>query len=470
MRCALALRKVSQVPTRSVVAAETLRYHPRYSVPRKMDLSRTFNTVSEENRYTSLRLMLEKLSGYVGRRQYKMLCNFDEHYEKLRSEGIDWHELKWLTREELVDLFDKVLRLTRGERAVLLSLLEAKVCGVLRRSDMRHSTVLCMNPGVAEHGWRCGLNGHTSDVYFEGKAKASPAALQLARRSSVRSAERSGVTVQVRSAPDFSVVGRFDHSLSPRVWSTPENPTFQVSTIGYEFRVHREDPRVVPQIESAAKEWELHAAVTQQVVWEMLEMYAVERRSQPLDLKPGEMGEPDLPTSYSRAFIARLDSPACGRAAEQPVVEQRMMQADGSEVPWFREPPPQMFSGGIPSILPFAPSIIVRSSFRPIIRASVRDFERQLMQPVMDITCFFHPESCFWWGAEDEERCLGHILDYAKRIPFALPFNLYLRVDPTRDLRADANILEEMERRKQEKAQHFDLRNFRGRDTPTSAV
>ncbi|PWV19772.1 hypothetical protein C3747_9g189 [Trypanosoma cruzi] len=461
MRWSLALRKVTRVPTRSVVLADALRYHPRYSVPRKMVLSNSFNTVDEKNRFLSLRLILEKLSGNVGRRQYRMMCDITRHFERLKEEGIDWHELKWLNRTELMDLFDNILSLSRTERAVLLPAIEAKICGVLRRSDTRHSTSICVNQGVAEHGWRCGLYGHTNDVYFEGKAKANPTVLQIYHRSSVRSVERSGVRVEVRTAPDFSVVGRFSHPLSPRVWSTPENPVFQVSTIGYEFRVHPEDPRVVPQIEAAAREWELHAAVTQQVVWEMLEMYAVERNPQPLELKSGEMGAPDCPSLYSSAFTVRHDSIAGSSDEQGAVTEQRMISTDGHEVPWFKEPLTQKFEGGIPVILPFAPSIVVKSSFRQVTRTFPVDVERQLLQPVVDVTCFVHPQACFWWSEEDEERCLNHIVEYAKRIPYALPFNLYLRVDTTKNFRDAPSRVEEMEKRLAEKSHYFNLRRFR---------
>ncbi|KAH9586476.1 hypothetical protein LSM04_004797 [Trypanosoma melophagium] len=460
MRCSSTLYKVTKVPTRRVVPADALRYHPRYSVSRKMVLSSSFDAVDENNRFVSLKLILEKLSGHVGRRQYKMLCDSTRYYEKLKSEGIDWHELKWLSREELLDLFNSVLKLSHAEKAVLLPALEAKICGVLRRSDTRHSTTLCLNRGVAEHGWRCGLYGHTNDVYFEGKAKANPAMLELYHRSSVRSVERSGVRVEVRTAPDFSVVGRFNHSLSPRIWSTPENPTFQVSTIGYEFRVNPEDPRVVPQIEDAAEEWELHAAVTQQVVWEMLEMYAVERDPQSLELKSGEMGRPDHPSLYSSAFSVRLDSTPDISDNGDIVTEQRMLSADGKEVPWFREPLPQRFKDGIPVILPFAPSLIIRSSFRQVTRSS-NDVTNQLLQPVVDVTCFVHPQACFWWSEEDEERCIGHIVEYAKRIPFALPFNLYLRVDTSKDLRSTPGKVEMMDKRRKEKSHYFELREFR---------
>nr|CCC94626.1 conserved hypothetical protein [Trypanosoma congolense IL3000] len=460
MRCTTFLRKISKIPTQSLVPADTLRYHPRYSVPHKMTLSRTFDVVNEDNRYISLRLILEKLSGHVGRRQYKMLCNLERHFEKLKAEGVDWHDLKWLSREELSDLFDKVLLLTPTERAAFLPAIEAKVCGVLRQTDSRHSSVVCMNRGDVTQGWRCGRNGHTSDVYFEGKAKANTAALQLCRRSSLRSGERSGVPVEVRSQPDFFSRRPFEHSLSPRVWSTRENPTFQVSVNGYEFRVHHEDPRVAPQIVHVAEEWELHASVTKQVIWEMLEMYAVERDAQPLDLRPGEMGDPDNPSAYSSAFNIQVEFTSTGGTSKPTVVEQRIMCADGKEVPWFREPVPQLFSGGVPVILPFAPSVIVQSTFRQVARSSPAGVERQLLQPVVDISCLLHPSVCFWWNAENEHRCIDHIVDYAKRIPFALPFNLYFRVDPTRVMRGSPEISKEMERRRCEKAHFFDLRSY----------
>ncbi|PWU83225.1 hypothetical protein C4B63_354g2 [Trypanosoma cruzi] len=59
--------------------------------------------------FFSLRLILEKLSGNVGRRQYRMMCDITRHFERLKEEGIDWHELKWLNRTELMDLFDNIL-------------------------------------------------------------------------------------------------------------------------------------------------------------------------------------------------------------------------------------------------------------------------------------------------------------------------------------------------------------------------
>ncbi|KAF8284258.1 hypothetical protein TcBrA4_0055680 [Trypanosoma cruzi] len=204
----------------------------------------------------------------------------------------------------------------------------------------------------------------------------------------------------------------------------------------------------------------------------MLEMYAVERNPQPLELKSGEMGAPDCPSLYSSAFTVRHDSIAGSSDEQGAVTEQRMISTDGHEVPWFKEPLTQKFEGGIPVILPFAPSIVVKSSFRQVTRAFPVDVERQLLQPVVDVTCFVHPQACFWWSEEDEERCLNHIVEYAKRIPYALPFNLYLRVDTTKDFRDAPSRVEEMEKRLAEKSHYFNLRRFVNllQQTPRSNV
>lgn len=461
MRVSALWRKVSQVPVRDAALTSVAPYHPRYALPRQMTLSSSFNTVTDTNRFTSLDLLLQKLSGYVGRRQYKMVADLTRHLEQFKTLGIDWHELKYLQRAELLELLDGPLRLNHAERAVLLAALDLKVCGVLCRDETRHSTKLCMRPGVAEHGWRCGQAGHTNDVYFEGKEQANPAVLQLAHRSAARVARRDGIDVEVRHEPDFAIVGRNAAELNPRIWNAPEHSAFVVTSIGYEFRVHPDDPRARPQIEEAAAEWALHVDVLQQVIAEVLELYAVERRAQPLHLSPGEMGEPDLPEAYSSAFHARRTS-TTSSGQDSTVTEHRMMRAGGGERPWFETPLPQRFSGGVPELLPFAPTIILHSSYRSIERdISVADVNRRLMQPVVDISCLVHPNACFWWSAEEEERSTRLILDYAKRMPFALPFNLYFRVDPAKALRAQPALVEERDRLLSAKAALFDIRRFR---------
>lgn len=471
MKQASLLRKTSRVPTREVVPASSLAYNPRYAVPRKLTLSKAFDVVNEKNRFLSLELMLKRFSGHVGRRQYKMQCNISKYLEELQELGIDWHELKFLPRDDLMELLNKQLQLSQAEKAVLLTALDAKLCGVLRQSTARHSTNVCMNSGKADHGWRCGLHGHTNDVYFEGKQCANSAALQLAHRSFLREAVRDGIRVDVRSEPDFSVVGRRQEQLNPRVWSTPESTHFIVSPIGFEFRVHPDDPRAHLQIEAAAAEWELHAHVVQQVTLEMLELYGVERAPQPLSMRPTEMGPPDIPQTYSSAFTSKV--PVGGPATEAPVgnddageevvVEQRMVDVEGVERPWFQTPLEQQYTPeNLPRLLPFAPSIVVKTTYRQVQRQTVYDdVTSQLMQPVLDVALYVHPSACFWWNAENEERCVKHILDYAKRVPFALPFNLYFRVDTTKEARLHPELEVQKAALIESKAAWFDLRQFR---------
>ncbi|KPA79396.1 putative mitochondrial hypothetical protein [Leptomonas pyrrhocoris] len=459
MRLTLKLARISQVPVRDGVATSALTYYPRYAPPRRMTLSSSFDSVNDKNRFLSLDILLQKLSGYVGRRQYKMSCDLSSHMERFKELGVDLHELKFLQREELMELLNDQLRLTHAEKAILLTALDRKLCGVLCRDTTRHSTRLCMNPGLAEHGWRCGQHGHTNDVYFEGKQQANPAVLQLAHRSAARVARRDGIDVEVRHQPDFSIVGRNTAELHPRIWNAPANTSYVVTPIGFEFRVHPDDPRAQQQIEEAAGEWELHLAVMQQVIAEVLELYAVEREPQPLHLVPGEMGEPDLPEVQSSAFHSRSFA---GGTPNSTVVEHRMMDANGQERSWFQAPLPQRFTDGVPQVLPFAPTIILHSSYRHIERdVSSVDVSRRLMQPVVDIACFVHPSACFWWSAEDEEKSTQLILDYARRMPFALPFNLYFRVDPAKFLRAHPEQAEEREHLLSAKASYFDMRHFR---------
>jgi hypothetical protein len=464
MRHTLRLARVSQVPVRDVVSTSELTYSPRYAPPRRMTLSSSFDSVNEKNRFLSLDILLQKLSGYVGRRQYKMGCDVSRHLDRFKELGVDLHELKFLPREELIELLNTRMEMTHAEKAVLLSALNVKVCGVLCRDKTRHSTLLCMNPGVSAFGWRCGQHGHTNDVYFEGKEQANPAVLQLAHRSATRVACRDGIEVEVRHQPDFSIVGRNTADLHPRIWNAPVNVSFVVTPIGFEFRVHPDDPRALHQIEEAAAEWELHLAVMQQVITEVLELYAVEREPQPLRLVPGEMGEPDIPEVQSSAFHTKrsASSSTDGMKGNGTVTEHRMMGSNGQERSWFQTPLPQRFVNGVPEMLPFAPSIIIHSSYRQIERdISAVDVSRRLMQPVVDISCLVHPSACFWWNTEEEEKSTRLILDYAKRMPFALPFNLYFRVDPVKQLRGHPELVEERERLLSEKAAYFDMRHFR---------
>jgi hypothetical protein len=409
------------------------------------------NEVTETNRFLTLKLLLERLSGHVGRRQYKMRSDLTEYFELLRDqEKLDWHEIKFLNRREVLELCDR-LQMPFAARTVLLVAVESKICGVLTRSDAFHSESLCMRPGVAEHGWRCGKNGHSTDVYFEAKPKANPTALQLLRKSNVveKKTDR-GVNVEVRRTPDFSILGRIEPDPHPRVWRAPKNPMFGITTIGFEFRVHPDDPRAGPQIVEAAEAWKTHAEVVKHVLWEMLEMYGVERRPQPLDIYPGELGEPDDPYAHTAAFMKRqrrsaADAPTEGGngdiSASDVTIEPRIKDAGGREQPWFLPPVPQGFRNGVPEILPFAPTVIVRGTMRPVsLNADAAEQDLQILHPVLDVDVLVHPAACFWLSGDDDATCMGHVVEYAKKVPFAVPFNLYLRVDLAKELSLDGDV------------------------------
>eukprot|EP00796_Vickermania_ingenoplastis_P003712 gene3712-2612_t len=461
--------KISDIP--SDTRALTLPYTPRYAPLRKMALSSSLDVVNDKNRFLSLEILLDRLSGYAGGRQYRLLPNFSPTVNKLKSMGIDWHDLKTLDREELHGLLDDTLQMNMTDKAVLLTALEKKVCGVVCQDVSRHSTNVCLRRGLVEHGWRCGSDGHANDVYFEGKGP-SHAPMQLAARHRSRTA--AGVQTVVRDQPDFAVVGRNHSSVHPRIWRSPDNPQFLVDVIGYEFRVHPNDPRAATQIVDAAGAWELHAEVVQQVLWEMLEMYATERRPQPLQLEPGEMGVPDSTTSYSCAF--NIPGPGADDAAasliHQPdqdgrvddglratAVEHKMRLPDGVEAPWFRAPLPQVFEHGVPQHLPFAPTVVVKSTFRAISRSvGAHEVEQHLFQPVMDVSVHVNPKACFSWHAEEEATCVEQILQYAKRLPFALPFYLYFRVDASQSIQRDPELAKRKQKLLEEKHEYFDLR------------
>lgn len=512
------LLKTSAVTVRP---SPSLVYEKRYRMLKRMTLSNTFNMVNEENRYTSLSILLDRLSGHVGRRQYKLRADLTRLTAPLKELRLDWHDIKALNRNDLQELLsstaDGGLGLNHAERSVLLAATTAKVCGVLRRGvDGRHSESICLNAGRPEHGWRCGVNGHTRDVYFEGKSKMT--SLQRVDRKAAlpeRHEVRNGVAVEVRPAPDFSIVGRLEHEPNPRIWSNPTNAVFDVMIIGFEFRVHPEDARALPQVQEAAAEWRQHAEVVRQVLWEMLELYAVERKPQSMDLQPGELGEPDEVTSYSAAFSRRrrnkihqtassaktsVDSDTSGDVNNddtirvedvvvEPVMEIPAAGHDGKgatsggrrrgwdqERSWFTPPLPQRFTNGIPDILPFPPTLVVECKYRPLHQSlhktNAQDatneeeedatVTRLLMQPVVEVSCLLHPDSCFWLSAEDEEKVIGHVVNFAKRIPFAVPFSLYLRVDPSKELRGDAGkqFAALRDARMKEKEHWFELERF----------
>lgn len=484
MRNSFRFFRISKVPNNA--NALIAPYTPRYAPLRKMNLSSSFDTVNAKNRFLPMELLFCQLSGHVGRKQYSIIPDLTIYLEELKRLGIDWHGMKSMDREDLRALFQH-LGVTHSAKAILLTALNYKLCGVLCQgtSSSRHSTTLCMNEGVLEHGWRCGKDGHLNDVYFEGKAPASPsvASSLLIRDHSFGPKECSvvddyaGVKTFVQKEPDFSVVGRFHDAPHPRVWRAPDNPQFLIDIIGYEFRVNPSDPRVPVQIEAAASEWEIHAHVTKQLIWEMLEIYGIEQEPQPLALQPGEMGAPDSVTSYSNAFnlpnctTTKNTSPTdddsiedFGSPSRKFSVEHRLQTKEGKEIPWFSPPLPQQFKNGVPEILPFAPSIVLKSCFEKIPRnISLSEVEKLLFQPVMNLSLFVHPKACFFWNKNDEERCINQIMHYAKRIPFALPFFLYFRVDSSRYTSHNSTIVDEKASRMEAKRHFFDLRHFKSR-------
>ena len=481
MKNCCSLRKISSVATRALVPSFT--YQPRYRTEVNFELAMKYNAVDEENRYESLEILLKHLSGHVGRRQYKMLDSLEEFGPKLKSLKLDWHDIKHMKYSDVLDVCSH-LKFTASQRIVFLTAVEAKVCGVLTKSGKdRAPGTMCLANGIEECGWRCGRRGHGPRVYFEDKGKApdsimmhraqvrTPAEGSIVAKADVSTVNEHGVLLELRNMPNFAITGRSDNNpLHPRIWTAPVNPVYHVTCIGFEFRVHPADPRAKPQIVDAAAQWEIHAKVVQSVLWEMLELYGVERSNQPLDLTPGEMGSPDDVEQHARSFVTQ-------RAADEvpggTVTVQRRIKKGGvdgwsstssscsavdASSPWFLPPKPQQFEKGVPIVLPFAPSVILKTTFRQIIED--KSLEDQLNYPVLDVALLTHPNACFWWSEEDEAKCLKHILEYAKRVPFALPFNLYLRVDQAKGLRSNDEGGEALIRRQKEKEQFFNLRTF----------
>ena len=75
-QCGIKLR-YSLPRVRPVVSSADLRYTANYRPAGKVTLSDCYNVVSPENRFTSLKLMLEDMTGHIGRRQVKFQCNME---------------------------------------------------------------------------------------------------------------------------------------------------------------------------------------------------------------------------------------------------------------------------------------------------------------------------------------------------------------------------------------------------------
>lgn len=490
----------------AVVSVASLAYTRRYDPsPRRLRLSARYDRVNDRNRFDSLDILLTRLSGHVGRRQYRMVVPLDGVLARLRAEGIDWHDLKALGSSSVAELWNR-LQLTPSERVVLNTALDARLCGVLTEAEgSRQPQTMCYRRGRVEHGWRCGHDGHGRDVYFEGKSDAL-AATVVQRRAIVRRFIENGVSVEVRDAPDFALEGRLRTTPHPRVWAAPADPRFNVLAVGFEMDVHPSDPRAGPYIGApwAAEAWRQHGEAVALVVWEMLETRAVERPPQPLPLVPGDVPRPgtsvplsplapaasgtsraarvpsivfasdDDGDSSTTAETTTVDSSFSDAAAAEEgprpgdsddgttggggvAVEYMMRTADGTLRPWFTPADPPVFRHGIPTHLPFAPTLCVRADLEFPRDADGRVSEQRLRAPLLRLSVERHPNACFRMDEESESRFVSHVLDCARRMPFAVPFRLYLRVDPSRVLRADAAFEAERESRMAEKAPNFDL-------------
>lgn len=397
-----------------------------------------------------------------------------------------------------------------GEASKTATLGPSSVASVLTRDDALFADSLDemqdpLNPFTISRGQRSSRFGSTKGNASGdfSTASASTGATSGKPESSTLGVVEAefGLQLEVRTMPDFSVVGRLEERIqpNPRIWSSPGNPIFEVQVMGFEFRVHPEDPRALSQIEAAAGLWEMHASVIKAVVWEMLELYAVERPTQPLHIEPFELGAPDDVNTFSSAFIShrREESPIDRDGGAETtardtidssiiseedvtIVERRIYEDDAEGdadqgsigaagarrkyAPWFRTPLPQAFTNGVPDLLPFAPTIIIQATFKPMVESvgfstplaggGAHDpkklaqlEEHYLHYPLLDVSILVHPDSCFWWSQEDEEKALEHVLAYAKKVPYAIPFNLYIRVDKCRELYGPAaDVLSKEER------------------------
>lgn len=490
---------VSPVATRANVTVDSLSYSPGYVPYFRKSLARKYNVVDEKNRYQSLDILLTRLSSHVGRRQYRMMNNLVErHLQSFKDRHLDWHGIKALPRGQLLDLLTE-LKMTPSEKAIFMTAVHSRVCGVLTEGTARDPQTICLRNGIERFGWRCGVRGHGSDIYFENKPGALPHAIAPHIPSSTRVStvgdgagstlrgeteesrlDGSNTVVQVHDLLDFSVEGRLPRNdIHPRVWNAPFNPTFDIFCIGFEFLVSPADPRAKVQIVDAADAWRLHAEALRHVISETLELNATVTDPQPLDLEPGELHPADLACSDSaggdlrNVFIDFDDENGV-------TIERRLRDPlTGKVYPWFTPAPPRRWVHGVPENLPFAPSIVIRCVYKSPLEPSDlkaaaegvpptlrrRPSEASFRAPLCEITCLSHPKACFWASPEEEQRITENIVEFAQKIPFALPFNLYFRVDPAAKLRPDQSsapslLAAERERRSASKKDFFDLSKY----------
>ena len=493
--------KLSAVTLRNNLSEEDLSYSHGYShAPLKYKLSQKYDTVNDKNRFISLKLLFDRISGYVGRRQYKLKVDLKPLRYTLEKQGIDWFDLKEIasdqsksisvyndTPEYAVGYYENALFITPLEAlftrlnvppshiVIIMTILEQRICGVITRVPFTGAAVsCCMAPGLEIHGWRCGKNGHLKNVYFEHKDSANDM-LILEKRSRVYKFINNGVTQYIHNEPDFQLDGRAQIPLEPlRQWRQMTESKFDIITIGYDFRIHPNDPRVQPQIVDVANEWDIHAEAIRLTLLELLNQKAVVAPLQNLEIVPGEIDlyqRENTITDYKNQFTE--DAPIHIEKFDNQREKYFIKRADGTIIPWFQPPESRVHNNNIPDNLPFCPTIIIKAtiSYTPnnsnlltecpqtvndtasLLRLpgsplntsqNLRDIDSAshtlsmdlskkttyLNDPLLKMTCMIHSDCCAQLNQNQEEELIEHVLEIAKKVPFAVPFYLYYRIDP----------------------------------------
>jgi hypothetical protein len=272
---------------------------------------------------------------------------------------------------------------------------------------------------------------------------------------------------------NFLEHGRLRFDNHPRSWSAPLEPTFRVDTMGYDFHIHPLDPRTEPQIVRATRDWALHAKVVRNMLWELIEEHAQLRdEPQPLDIAPEDVPSLRVDTRHLTSIFSTVD-PETGITVERRLelrpdgsisAADATSNASGAQgdirtVPWFSPPPPQDESAdGIPRNFPYAPTVAVRSMLRPFPAPAgepVSGQLRSMRQPLVELSLLVHPKAAAWWPPETRDAVQRHLLDLASRMPYALPWTLYFRVDSSKHLRRDEKFSKQRTRRWSRKVRFF---------------
>ncbi|KNH07476.1 hypothetical protein XU18_2008 [Perkinsela sp. CCAP 1560/4] len=376
----------------------------------------------DDPRFISLEYILDLLSTYHGRRQYKMRLDLKVFLEKFRQASLDWHDLKGLSNEDFL-LLSESLRFSAGERTMLAYALHSKLCGVMLSKKSSKTGGICRRRGKSQFGWSCGEECHLNRAYLEdeqnNEENVSAKLLNASSMSKYRCVE-NGMVVETRPMPNFEIVGRRNEDITPRAWRESQDPRFVVKFMGYDFRVHPDDARYGVQVKEKEELWKAHAEKLRLVLLEMIETYATDKGlPQPLELKTGDIN-PDA--SFAMSFAPDPDG---------TIVEYRVIDRLGRKKPWFITPEPQTFVNGIPTNLPLAPSVIVKINIADghiggtNYSTNIDDPQRMQLQ----VSLMFHHKACFFWAGRNEENALGFLTDYARKIPYSLPLYLYYRVD-----------------------------------------